>query len=117
MYRKEGKKMIVFYLKETGECMLSIDCDPTEITVEGNKAYWNGKVVNNDMTRSAMAEVPKQPIRDANDVPRKFPELKAGTATVSLETRVAAIEAKQASMNTNVQSIASKVGVTLLKEA
>jgi hypothetical protein len=92
--------MIVFYLKETGECMLAIDCEPSEITVENNKAYWQGRVVNNNMTISAYAEVPKQsiyaelmgdegmPIR----VPKLFSELAQGTVAPSDGGRIAALE-------------------------
>ena len=92
--------MIVFYLLETGQCMLAIDCDPSEITVENNKAYWRGQVVNNNMTISSYAEVPKQsiyaelmgdegmPIR----VPKLFSELTQGTVAPSDRNRIAALE-------------------------
>ncbi len=71
--------MIVFYLKESGTCMLSIDCDPSEIAVEEGKAYWRGQVVNNNMTISAFAEVPKQSIYtesvDGMGIPVQVPKL------------------------------------------
>ena len=56
--------MIVFYLTETGQCMLSIDCDIEDITIIENKAYYNGQIVNNNMEISAIVDVPKQRIRN-----------------------------------------------------
>ena len=92
--------MIVFYLSETGQCMLTIDCDPSEITVEDNKAYWRGQVVNNNMAISAYAEVPKQSIytTTADDMgmpmqtPKLFSELTQGTVAPSDRNRIAALE-------------------------
>jgi hypothetical protein len=92
--------MIVFYLSETGQCMLTIDCDPSEITVEDNKAYWRGQVVNNNMAISAYAEVPKQSIytTTADDmgmpiqIPKLFSELTQGTVAPSDRNRIAALE-------------------------
>lgn len=54
--------MMVFYMISTGACLLAIVCDPEEITIENNKAYFNGAVVNNNMTLCAMAEYPVQSI-------------------------------------------------------
>ena len=92
--------MIVFYLKESGLCMISIDCDPSEITVENNKAYWQGRVVNNNMTLSAYAEVPKQSIYTESvddlgmtiQIPKLFSELTQGTVAPSDRNRIAALE-------------------------
>lgn len=92
--------MIVFYLEETGECMLAIDCDLSEITVEDNKAYWRGQVVNNNMTVSAYAEVPKQSIYTESvdemgmpiQIPNLFSELTQGTVVPSDKDRIAALE-------------------------
>ena len=92
--------MIVFYLLESGNCMLAIDCDPSEITVEDNRAYWRGQVVNNNMTISAYAEVPKQSIytTTADDMgmpmqtPKLFSELTQGTVAPSDRNRIAAME-------------------------
>jgi hypothetical protein len=80
--------------------MLSIDCDPSEITVENNKAYWRGNVVNNNMTISAYAEVPKQSIytESADDegmpiqIPKLFSELIQGTVAPSDKDRISALE-------------------------
>jgi hypothetical protein len=79
--------------------MLAIDCDPSEITVENNKAYWRGQVVNN-MAISAYAEVPKQSIytTTADDMgmpmqtPKLFSELTQGTVAPSDRNRIAALE-------------------------
>lgn len=89
--------MIVFYLIDTGECMLAIDCDPSEITVENNKAYWQGNVVNNNMTISAYVEVPKQEIftagQDGEIVPKLFSDLDAESPIVPSESaRLQALE-------------------------
>ena len=92
--------MIVFYLLETGQCMLSIDCDPSEITVEDNKAYWRGQLVNNNMTISACAEVPRQSIYTESvdemgmpiQIPKLFSELAQGTVAPSDGGRIAAME-------------------------
>ena len=92
--------MIVFYLLETGQCMLAIDCDPSEITVENNKAYWRGQVVNNNMTISSYAEVPKQSIYTESvdemgmlmQTPKLFSELTQGTVAPSDRNRIAALE-------------------------
>lgn len=92
--------MIVFYLSETGQCMLAIDCDPSEITVDDNKAYWHGRVVNNNMTVSSYAEVPKQSISTESvdemgmpiQTPKLFSELTQGTVVPSDKDRIAALE-------------------------
>ena len=92
--------MIVFYLLETGQCMLAIDCDPSEIAVEDNKAYYHGQVVNNNMTISAYAEVPKQSIYTESvddmgvpvQIPKLFSELTQGTVAPSDRDRIAALE-------------------------
>jgi hypothetical protein len=98
--------MLVFYDKESEICMLTIDCDYSDITVEDNRAYYAGEVVNNNMAISAYAEVPKQPIF-FGDAPRKFSELKTGIVKNTVESRLAALEAGQ-------KTIADKVGVTLV---
>jgi hypothetical protein len=80
--------------------MISIDCDPSEITVENNKAYWQGRVVNNNMTLSAYAEVPKQSIYTESvddlgmtiQIPKLFSELTQGTVAPSDRNRIAALE-------------------------
>lgn len=92
--------MIVFYVLETGQCMLTIDCDLSEITVSDNKAYWNGEVVNNNMAISAYAEVPKQEIFSESvdsegvpiQIPKLFSELTQGTVLPSDKDRIAALE-------------------------
>ena len=92
--------MIVFYLKNEGQCVLVIDCDLSEITVEDNKAYWRGQVVNNNMAISAYAEVPRQSIytTTADDMgmpmptPKLFSELTQGTVAPSDRNRIAALE-------------------------
>jgi hypothetical protein len=93
--------MIVFYLLETGQCMLSIDCDPSEIAVEEGKAYWRGQVVNNNMAISAYAEVPKQSIYAESvdgmgmpiQIPKLFSELDTESPITPSETaRLKALE-------------------------
>jgi hypothetical protein len=93
--------MIVFYLKRSGTCMLSIDCDPSEIAVEEGKAYWRGQVVNNNMTISAFAEVPKQSIYTESggdlgmtiQIPKLFSELDTESQIVPSEAaRLKALE-------------------------
>jgi hypothetical protein len=93
--------MIVFYLVENGQCMLSIDCDPSEIAVEEGKAYWRGQVVNNNMTLSAYAEVPKQSIYTESvdetgmtiQIPKLFSELDTDSPiTPSGAARLKALE-------------------------
>ena len=93
--------MIVFYLKETGECMLAIDCEPSEITVESNRAYLRGNVVNNNMTISSYAEVPKQSIYTESvdemgmpiQIPKLFSELDANSPiALSEASRLKALE-------------------------
>ena len=93
--------MIVFYLVENGQCMLAIDCDLSEITVEGNKAYYRGQVVNNNMEISAYAEVPKQSIYTESvdemgmpvQTPKLFSELDTESPITPTEaTRLKALE-------------------------
>lgn len=81
--------------------MLAIDCDPSEITVENNKAYWRGQVVNNNMTISAFAEVPKQSIYtetvdefgESMQTPKLFSELDTESPITPTEaTRLKALE-------------------------
>jgi hypothetical protein len=81
--------------------MLTIDCDLSEITVEDNKAYWNGEVVNNNMTISAYAEVPKQSIYTESvdeigmsvQTPKLFSELDTESPITPSETaRLKALE-------------------------
>ncbi len=92
--------MIVFYDIKSERCVLTIDCDPSDITVEDNKAYWRGQVVNNNMTISAYAEVPRQSIytTTADDMgmpmqtPKLFSELTQGTVAPSDRNRIAALE-------------------------
>jgi hypothetical protein len=92
--------MIVFYLKDEGTCMLSIDCNLSEIFIEDNRAYYAGQIVNNNMIISAYAEVPKQSIyTDSVDemgmpvqTPKLFSELTQGTVAPSDKDRIAALE-------------------------
>jgi hypothetical protein len=92
--------MIVFYLKNEGQCMLAIDCDLSEITVADNRAYYAGEVVNNNMTISAYAEVPEQSIYTESvgedgfpiRTPKLFSELTQGTVAPSDKNRIAALE-------------------------
>lgn len=80
--------------------MLAIDCAVSEIIVSDNKAYYNGEVVNNDMTISAYAEVPKQSISTESvdemgmpiQTPKLFSELTQGTVVPSDKDRIAALE-------------------------
>jgi hypothetical protein len=92
--------MIVFYRKESGICMLSIGCDLSEITVDNNRAYYAGEVVNNNMTISAFVEVPRQSIYTESvdeegfiiRTPKLFSELTQGTVAPSDRDRIAALE-------------------------
>ena len=92
--------MIVFYDIKSERCVLTIDCDPSDITVEDNKAYWRGQVVNNNMTISAFAEVPNQSIYTESidedgmpmQTPKLFSELTQGTVAPSDRNRIAALE-------------------------
>jgi hypothetical protein len=93
--------MIVFYLFETGECMLQIDCDITDITVIDNRAYFAGQVVNNNMAISAYAEVPNQSIYTESvdemgmpmQTPKLFSELDTESPITPTEaTRLKALE-------------------------
>ena len=92
--------MIVFYLKNEGQCVLAIDCDLSEITVEDNKAYYAGNVVNNNMAISTCAEVPRQSIYTGSvdgmgmpiQIPKLFSELTQGTVAPSDRNRIAALE-------------------------
>jgi hypothetical protein len=91
--------MIVFYLKETGACVLPINCARSEITEQGNKAYFNGESVCNDLSVIAYAEVPEQSIYtdsfDENGMirtPKLFSELTQGTVAPSDRNRIAALE-------------------------
>lgn len=102
--------MIVFYLKETDDCILSIDCPITDITIQNNKAYYNGKIVNNDMTKSGMVEVPKQSISFNPENPSKQKTLTKSTEIIkTLEQRIALLEANVATIATatNVQIVSS----------
>lgn len=80
--------------------MLAIDCDLSEIMVENNKAYWREQLVNNNMTISAYAEVPKQSIYTESvdemgmtvQTPKLFSELMQGTVVPSDKDRIAALE-------------------------
>jgi hypothetical protein len=92
--------MIVFYDIKSGNCMLAIDCGPSDIAVEDNKAYWSGQVVNNDMTISAYAEVPKQSIYTESvdemgmpdQIPKLFSELTQGIVEPTIEERLKVAE-------------------------
>jgi hypothetical protein len=80
--------------------MLDIDCDLSEIETKDNRAYWRGQVVNNNMTISAYAEVPKQSICTESvdemgipiQIPKLFSELTQGTVAPSDRNRIAALE-------------------------
>lgn len=92
--------MIVFYLKNEGTCMLDIDCSLSDIDVTDNRAYFAGNAVNNNMTISAYAEVPKQSIytESVNELgisirtPKLFSELAQGTVKPTTEARIKAAE-------------------------
>ena len=69
--------MIVFSLKSTGLCMLRLGCDLSEITIENNKAYYKGQIVNNNMEISDISEFPYQSITndDMDLTPKNITEL------------------------------------------
>jgi hypothetical protein len=92
--------MIVFYDKKTGTCMLTIDCELPDITVENSRAYYRGEAINNNMIISACTEVPEQSIYTESigeegfpiRTPKLFSELTQGTVAPSDKTRIAALE-------------------------